>query len=93
MRMLEKETKKEVSCHFCEGAHKLDEYEEIFKKTVKERSSLIDKKKLCYGCLEPMTMEHNAKDCKHRLTCKICRISHPAGLYRYTKKVRSDTST
>ena len=62
--MSKKEKKKEASCHFCGGAHKLDECEEIIKKTVGERSKLIGKKKLCYGCLEPMTKEHNAKNCK-----------------------------
>ena len=57
--MLEKENTKEASCHFCEGAHKLEECEE--KKRAEERSKLIGKKKLYYGCLEPMTKEHNAK--------------------------------
>ena len=54
---------------------------------------MIGKKKLCYGCLEPITKEHNAKKCKQTLTCKICRNSHPTVLHGYTKKVRSDTST
>ena len=44
-------------------------------------------------CLEPMTKKHNAKNCKQRLTCKICGNSHPTVLYRYTKKVKSDTSS
>ena len=90
--MLEKENKK-ASCQFCEGAHKLDEGEEIIKKTVEERSKLIGNKKLCYGCLEPMTKEHNAKSCKQRLSCKTSQNSHPTVLQGYTKKVRSDTST
>ena len=42
--MSEKESKKEGSCHFCEGAHKLDECEEIITKTVEEKSKLIVKK-------------------------------------------------
>ena len=69
MGMPEKENKKDTSCHFCEGAHKLDECEEIIKKTVEERSKLIGKKRSCCGCLEPMTKEHNPKTCKQRLTC------------------------
>ena len=91
--MLEKENKKEASCQFCEGAHKLNEGEEIIKKTVEETSKLIGNKKLCYGCLEPMTKEHNAKSCKQRLSCKTSQNSHPTVLHGYTKKVRSDTST
>ena len=98
-RMLEKENKKETSCHFCkrahklDGCHKFDKHEEIIEKTVAEGSKLIDKKKLCYGCLEPMTKEHNAKNCKQRLTCKTCGNPNPTVLHGYTKKVRSDTST
>ena len=51
----EKENRKAASCHFCEGAHKLDDCEETIKETVEERSKLIGKKRLCYACLEPMT--------------------------------------
>ena len=91
--MSEKENKKEASCHFCEGAHKLDECEEIIKKAVEERSKLAGKKRLYYGCLEPMTKEHNAKNCKQRLTHKISGNFHPTVLHGYTKKVRCDTST
>ena len=91
--MLEIENKKEASCQFCEGAHKLDECEEIIKKRVEERSKLIGKKKLCYGCLEPMTKEHNAKNCKQRLTCKTPGNSDLTVLHGYTKKVRTNTST
>ena len=91
--MSEKENKKEASCHICEGAHKLDECEEIIKKTVEEISKLIGKKKLCHDCLKPMTKEHNAKNCKQRLACKTCGNSHPTVLHGYTKKVRSDAST
>ena len=63
MGMLEKENRKEDSCPFCEGADKFDECEKIITKTVEERSKLIEKKNLCYGCLEPITKEHNAKNC------------------------------
>ena len=71
----------------------MDECEVIVKKTVEERGKLIGKKNLCYGCLEPITKEPNAKNCIQRLTCKICGNSHPTVLYRYTKKVKSDTSS
>ena len=86
-------TSSERTCPVCGERHDIEDCKYYLQQTLEERSKLVFQKKLCYGCLEPMTMEHNAKDCKHRLTCKICRISHPAGLYRYTKKVRSDTST
>ena len=44
MGMSDKEKKKEASCHICEDAHKLDECEEIIKKTVEEGRKLIGKK-------------------------------------------------
>ena len=91
--MSEKDKKNEVNCYLCDGTHKVEDCQEIIGKTVEERSKIIGKKKLCYGCLEPMTKEHNAKTCKQRLTCKTCGKSHPTVLHGYTKKVRSDTST
>ena len=77
----------------CEGADKFDECEKIIKKAAEERSNLIDKKKLCYGCLEPITKEDNETNCKQKPTCKTCGNSHPTALHRCAKKVRSDTST
>ena len=67
----------------------MDECEEIIKKIFEERSKLIGTKKLCYGCLQPMAKEHNAKNCKQRLAWN----SHPTVLHGCTKKVRIDTST
>ena len=67
----------------------MDEREKTIKKTVEERSKLISKKKLYYGCLEPMTKEHNAKNCKQKLTCKTCVNSHPTVTWIYQEGLKT----
>ena len=55
-------------------------------KTLNERTKLLANKKLCYGCYQPMTSNHNAKTCKQRLLCRICKEYHPTGMHDYVKK-------
>ena len=40
------------------------------------------KKKLCYGCLEAISKDRNAKKCSNRRSCKVCNGRHPATLHR-----------
>ena len=39
-------------------------------------------KRLCYGCLEGISKEHNAKSCSNRRQCKVCNGKHPTILHR-----------
>ena len=55
-------------------------------KTLKENTKLLANKKLCYGCYQHMTSNHNVKTCKQRLLCRICQEYHP-GMHGYVKKV------
>ena len=59
--MLEKQNKKELVVTFVKQNISWMNVRKS-EKTVEERSELIGKKKLCYGCLELMTKEHNAKN-------------------------------
>ena len=55
-------------------------------KTLNERTKLLANKKLCYGCYQPMTSNHNAKTCKQRLLYRICKDYHPTRMHGYVKK-------
>ena len=43
-------------------------------------------RKSCYGCYSPVSQDHNAKTCKQRRTCKICKQFRPTGLQGYLPK-------
>ena len=48
-----------------------------------ERSKMLRRKRLCYGCYFPVSAEHTAKTCKKRRVCRICAMKHPTGLHGY----------
>ena len=43
----------------------------FLQKTLEKRSKLLYKRKLCYGCFEEVTKEHNPKSCANRRICKV----------------------
>ena len=49
----------------------------MLEQPVEDRSKTIYKKRLCYGCLEGISKEHNAKSCSNRRQCKVCNGRHP----------------
>ena len=51
------------------------------KQAVEDRSKTIYKKRLCYGCLEGISKEHNAKSCSNRRQCKVCNGQHATILH------------
>ena len=58
---------------------------------MRESKYQLRKGKLCYGCLKPMAKEHKAKNCQHRLTCRICAACHPTILHGCFPKVKIDS--
>ena len=68
----------------------MDSCKIFIEKTLKERTKLLANKKLCYGCYQPMTSNHNAKTCKQRLLCRICKEYHPTGMHGYVKKASEE---
>ena len=48
---------------------------------IEERSKVIFKKKLCYGCYQKVSRTHNAKNCTNRKVCKVCSDKHPTTLH------------
>ena len=59
-------------CPICEDHHDIEECTTILEQDVEDRSKTIYKKRLCYGCLEGISKEYNAKICYDRRQCKVC---------------------
>ena len=51
--------------------------------TIEDRSKLLAKNKLCYGCYVPISSDHNTRSCKQRRVCTICKEKHPTGFHGY----------
>ena len=69
---------------------------DFIKKSIKDRSKFLAKNKLCYGCYMPISSDHNARSCKQRRVCTICKEKHPTGLHGYKHPRKSklgDNST
>ena len=75
------ENKGTSKCPICEGQHDIEECTTILEQAVEDRSKTIYKKRLCYGCLEEISKEHNAESCSNRRQCKVCNGRHPTILH------------
>ena len=52
----------------------------FLKPSIQERSKMIFKKKLCYGCNQKDSRTHNVKSCTNRKVCKASSGKHPITL-------------
>lgn len=79
-------------CVICEKFHDVEECSIYLANSVEERSKLLYKMKLCYGCLKPISKDHNASKCSQRRTCKVCKERHLTTLHglKLTKR-KGDT--
>ena len=53
---------------------------------LKDKINFLSNKKYCFGCLEPMKPQHNAKTCDKRLNCRIYSGGHPTAKHGYVPK-------
>lgn len=68
-------------CPCCsKNNHTLDNCFFFAKKSLQEKENFIRNNQLCYGCLA--SSDHRARNCPHRITCKICEKNHPSSLHR-----------
>ena len=74
---------KKVQYPVCDENHDLDNCSLFKDQTLEERSKVLGKKKLCYGCYSQVSQEHNAKTRKQRM---ICKQSYPTGLHWISSK-------
>ena len=72
-----------IKCALCEGSHNLDDCSTFLQFNLQERSKWLFHNKLCYGCLSTISVNHNARNCKNRKECKICKKRHPTSLHGY----------
>lgn len=69
-------------CSFCGAGHVLDVCLLLDKKTQNEKMSFLKENKLCFGCL---CIGHRSRDCRKRLTCRVCHLKHPTLLHVHSK--------
>ena len=82
--LAQKEAKPEPSCPFCSSEHALDLCKDFLKKIHRDKISFLKTKGICFGCL---SAGHISKECKKRLTCKVCKKAHPSALHIEFKDV------
>ena len=73
MAVLPKKGGEVVKCSLCEGNHDLDDCNSFLQFDLQERSKWLFHNKLCYGCLSATSVNHNARNCKNRKECKVCK--------------------
>ena len=57
---------------------------------LKDRINFLSKRKYCFGCLQPMKPQHNAKTCDEILNCRTCSSGHPTAMHGYMSKMKKD---
>lgn len=76
--------KEKPPCMWCkDDQHQLPRCSKFKEKSLEERRTFIKDNKLCYGCVKP---GHNAKECRHRHTCELCKGRHPTCLHNENYK-------
>ena len=63
----------------CTACHDLDECSIFMALTVEDRSKVVLKNKLSYGCYG--CKDHSARNWKQQRSCKICKEKHPTSLH------------
>ena len=90
----EKDDIKDIKCPVCEEKHDLDKCKELNNNMpVDERSKMLRRKRLWYGCYLPVSAEHTAKTCKKRRVCKICTMKHANGKHGYVPRWKGGGAT
>lgn len=70
-------------CLFCGAGHTLDLCLLLEKKKHNEKMSFLKENGYCFGCL---CIGHRSKDCRKRLSCKVCSLKHPTMLHIHRKE-------
>ncbi|KAK0142370.1 hypothetical protein N1851_019891 [Merluccius polli] len=78
-----------VPCMFCGERHSIHKCQKLSSKPTEEKRRFILDNNLFFGCLR---RGHNAKDCRNKSTCGICKKPHPTPLHEDRSGV-ADTSS
>ena len=82
----DKDTKGKGKCVMCGACHDLDNCSVFMSQTVEDRSKVLFRNKLCYGCYKCISKDHSPGNYKQRRSCKICKEKHPTGLHEFKPK-------
>ena len=58
--------------------HQLPKCTEFMGQPLNDKRKHVKENRLCYGCLKS---GHNAKECRYRHTCDVCKGKHPSCLH------------
>ena len=81
----DKDTKKD-KCVMRTSCHDLNDCSIFMSLTAEDRSKMLFKNKLCYGCYGCISKDHSARNCKQPKSCKICKEKHPTCLHGFKPK-------
>ena len=75
--------KVEMSCIACGKSHILYTCQHLMKNRLKEKTKFLPKGKYSLAYYQPMSKNHNAKNCTRRLICRNCKEYNPTGMHEY----------
>ena len=78
-----KDTKYIVPYVMCGKIQDFEQCKTYLTKSVDEKSKYLSMKKLCYGCLKPISKTHTARNCNQCRICKICNKKYSASLHGF----------
>ena len=70
-----------VQCPICTSQHDIENCEEYLSLDLDERHKRVFQSRLCFGCLGPVSSDHNGKTCDNRRKCLVCQENHPTTLH------------
>lgn len=75
------------TCLFCRCGHVLELCPLLEKRSHGEKIEFLKENGVCFG---RMCTGHINKDCRNRLTCKVCNLKHPSILHIYPREKETD---
>ena len=57
-----------------------------------DRRQFLMKQKLCFGCYESISKDHNGRNCLRRRIFCLCKENYPTGLYGYKPKSKESVA-
>ena len=70
------------TCLYCKGEHALELCSLLEKRAHNDKMAFLKEHGICFGCL---CIGHMSKDCRRRLSCKVCGSRHPSMLHIHPK--------
>lgn len=70
-------------CLYCKKDHATEACKELNNKKREEKVESFKANGICFGCVNK---SHLSKDCRRRLSCKLCSLKHPTMLHIERKK-------